>query len=256
MAKTLGICGDSWFAATVNGPDRDCAHSEGRHFSEILSSRLGWNLHTLARGAVSNSTIRLQMARMIEEPPDFLIIGTTTANRIEYPRYFNRQFDPRQGINNIVYEDCPDQSRRNVIESQAVTVSNTLNNIFGNDVNHAPVRSEQQRNAIRDYYMEIFDQGFREQQDSWIIASGISAIRSSCIPYLLLAHPWMKLSGLDLRYPQDLLWDPGPGRHHGCIPWALGVSGTRRWHTDDSRQQDIAESLFNYIKDNQLIRDI
>ena len=59
--KTLGVCGCSWMAATKNGTRPDILESEGKHFTEILAKRLGWNYFTLARSACSNTTIRLQI---------------------------------------------------------------------------------------------------------------------------------------------------------------------------------------------------
>jgi hypothetical protein len=245
----LGICGDSWFAATLNIDRDDCRDSEGKHFSELLSKKLNYDLFTLARGACSNSAIRLQMSEMVKKKVDFIIVGVTSANRIEYPRYDDKVFDPESGIYNIYYTHCPDNSSKYFDKNQEVLISDTLTNIFGNKFNSAPVRSEEQRDAIKSYYLEMFDINFREQQDAWIIASGIQEIRDAGIPYLLLGLPFLKHTTYFKDTNRDILCDG----NRGIVPCVYGVSGVRRWHTTDDVQIQLANNLYDYITKNNLL---
>lgn len=249
----LGVCGDSWFAATLNSKTNSaCIDSEGKHFSEILAKKINYELFTLARGACSNSAIRLQISEMVKQKVDFIIAGTTSANRIEYPLYDDKQYNPNLGIYNINYSFYPDQGLLHFQNSnKEVLASDTLTNIFGNKVNHAPVRSEEQREAIKNYYLEAYDNKFREQQDAWIIASGIQMIRDAKIPYILLGHPYLEYAGyFSLDSLRDVLYDAGKG----IIPYSYGVTGTRRWHTTDDVQVTIAEKLYEYITQHRLLQ--
>lgn len=254
----LGVCGDSWYAATVNEryvdgilqADPALEFSEGKHFSEILAKKLNYDLFTLARGACSNSAIRLQISEMVKRKVDFIIIGTTSSNRIEYPRFDNKSYIPENGIYNIYYTFHPDQSAKHFDKRKEVIISDTLTNIFGNDYNHAPVRSEIQREAIKNYYLEVFDLKYREQQDAWIIASGIQEIRDAGIPYLLLGHPWLDYANY---FQKNSLRDIVYGQHTGLVPWTYTFTGDRRWHTSDKVQVDIAKKLYEYIMGNNLL---
>lgn len=253
--KTLGVCGDSWFAATQNLPRPDCQDAAGKHFSEILSRHMGYNLFTLARSACSNSAIRLQISEMVRRKVDFIIVGTTSSNRIEYPMHdSNDKFNFSKGVYNLHYTGSPDASALHFDPTDEVMYTDTLNNIFGSKNNSGPVRNEAQRTAIKDYFMHLFDFAYREQQDAWIIASGIQEIRSSGIPYLLLSA-WQP--------PTDYFQNAGTLAHeifgttqrdmlpHNA-PCALGDT-TRRWHTSDEFQAEYAQKLYNYITKHRLL---
>lgn len=246
--KTLGICGDSFFAATQDIATRiDCRNSAGKHFSEILAKKLNYDLYTLARGACSNSAIRLQISELVKRNVDFIIVGTTSVNRIEYPKYNNREFDPAKGVFNLNYNSHPDKSVLNSKAEDEVLISDTLTNIFGSEFNSAPVRSEEQRQAIKNYYLEIFDLKFREQQDAWIIASGIQEIRNANIPYLLIGHSWLNYSNYFTDNLRDLINDKK------LSPWVYGSNTTRRWHTDDQSQTQIAQNIYDYLMVHNLL---
>jgi len=251
----LGVCGDSWFAATQELDRKDCRDSKGKHFSEILAKKLNYDLYTLARGACSNSAIRLQISELVKRKVDFIIVGVTTANRIEYPRHDNKKFVPDKGIHNICYDLHPDQSSDNVNANYSTMYSDTLTNIFGNgDNNSGPVRSEEQREAIKNYYLEVFDINFRETQDAWIIASGIQEIRDAKIPYLLLGYPWLdNTKYFNKGNDREILYDAGRGLVPACR--VKGPINThRRWHTTDEEQAKIAETLHKHITQKSLLQ--
>jgi hypothetical protein len=254
--KTLGVCGDSFFAATQNFPRPDCQDAAGKHFSELLAQHINYNLFTLARSACSNSAIRLQVSEMVKRKVDFIIVGTTSSNRIEYPMYdSNSKFDFSKGIYNLYYTGSPDASALHFDSTDEVMYTDTLNNIFGSKNNSGLVRNEIQRAAIQHYFMQMFDFAYREQQDAWIIASGIQEIRASGIPYLLLSQS---------QPPTDYFQNAGTLAHevfgtkqrdmlpHNA-PCALGNTTTRRWHTSDEFQSEYAHTLYDYITKHQLL---
>lgn len=256
MRKVLGVCGDSFFAATKNKranepiASTDILDSEGKHFSELLSKKIDYDLFTLARGACSNSAIRLQISELVKRKVDFIVVGTTTALRMEYPRYDNREYDPNLGIYNFYYSQHPDQSSKHFTPDSEVMYTDTITNIIG-PTNKCEdcVRSEEQRTAVKSYYLELFDLKFREQQDSWIISSGVQEIRDAGIPYILLGKPWLNLSNYLKDSPRHILNDMG----RRLIPEIYPL-GSRRWHTTDQDQVELADRLYAHIIERNLLQ--
>lgn len=258
---TLGVCGDSYFAATINDDLRsDLKDSHGKHFSEIMAAKLGYDLFTLARGACSNSSIRLQIDEMIKRKVDFVIVGVTSPDRLEY-RTGESKYDFRNGINNIVYDGYPDQSSDN-INSTGVLFSDTISNILAG---YGPVKDKDQFNAIREYFDQIHDTEFRHHQDSWIIANGIQELKDAKIPYILLGHAWLCYTNYFKFYSNNDRFllrrsDKDIFDHNKYIPFHYdtfdedtGHHTTRRWHVSDRNQIRIANNLLDYINSKNLL---
>ena len=251
--KTLGVCGDSWFSPTQNIEGRpECENSEGKHFSELLARRMNYNLFNLAKGACSNSCIRLQISEVVKRKVDFIIIGTTTAPRIDYPKRTDKEFDPSAGIYNCTYSHQPDQSALEFDPEKETLYSDTLSNIVSRPQgsNSGPTRDAAQRTAIRDYYLHIYDENFKAQQDAWIIANGIQEIRDSKIPYLLLSQMDIQYAHRIKNNKREIFND---STHRRMIPSTWPIQGNRRWHTTDRTQIDITQKIYTYILANNLL---
>ena len=253
---TVGVCGASWMAATQNLHRIDCSDSAGKHFTEILAKKLDHKYITLARGAVSNSAIRLQINEMIRRQVDFIIFGSETENRIEVP--IKSGFNPELGIYNINYGRTPDQSALESGFAHDNMESDTLNNFFdrqGNkNKNYLENLTDDQFDAVKHYTAYLYDPKFRQLQDVWIIESTLLAIRQAKIPYLFLPHAaWVTaqsdyLSKSDPRIVSD--GRLGPYRYNNQL---LGKSSTRRWHTTDDDQIKIANNVYEYIQTHNLL---
>lgn len=256
--KTLGVCGDSWFAATQDLPRLDCEDAAGRHFSEIMAKRLGYNLFTLAKGGCSNSAIRLQISEMVKRKVDFIIVGTTAADRIEYPMTdresdSDSSFDIDNGVYNLHYSGAPCLSAVNGKPQQEVMYTDSLYNIFGSKHTNGLARSKAQRKAIKQYFMHMFDYAYREQQDAWIIASGIQEIRSSGIPYLLLSH---HEPPTDYFRADTLACEVFGTTQPDMVPHKAPCANStpRRWHTSDQFQVEYADKLLQYMSKHNLLK--
>ena len=57
----IGICGDSYMASLKEG-----CFGHGKHFTDLLRERNGWDIIMLARGGCSNFTIRLQIDEILK----------------------------------------------------------------------------------------------------------------------------------------------------------------------------------------------
>ena len=72
----LAVCGDSYFAPAVAVP--------GTHFSELIAKHYNYELFPISRGGSSNGGIRLQISTAIQENADFILVGDTWTDRIEF----------------------------------------------------------------------------------------------------------------------------------------------------------------------------
>lgn len=247
----LGVIGDSYFAATVdNLKDEVCAGSSGKHYTEILSGMLGYDYFTLARGGCSNTAIRLQADEMIARGVDFLIYGTTTWDRMEIP---HRDYDVSLGVYNIKYDHCPDLSSQNPRFVHNTVRSETILNVldYPGEYDVGP----KQFSAISDYYQYVYIDQLKKQQDAWIVASGIQAVKEANIPFLLtMAHDYEELTSLLHKSDPRYLLSKNP-EHHDLIPQNYSsASAMRRWHTDDNSQRILAEKTFEYIQKHSLLQ--
>jgi hypothetical protein len=251
----LGVCGDSYLSATVDGDRSDIRDSSGRHFSEILAKKLGYNYFTLARAACSNSAIRLQIDQMISEKVDFVIVGTTRSDRLEYPAKENKdRFHEFFGIYNFVYNTHPDLSSTNEKFNLNNMFTETITNVLSGNYGYRDVVNEDQRESIKRYFQDIYDHQFKQVQDTWIIADGIKELIRHKIPYIVLLHDFFHYhSFFTLPNIRHLLRNPNLPNQE-LIPYTYDSKFTsRRWHTLDEDQVDIANHMCNYIQSNNLL---
>ena len=253
----IGVCGDSFFAATQDLDRIDCRGSAGKHFTEILSKTLGYDLFTLARGACSNTAIRLQIDEMIRQNCDFVLIGVTSEGRIEYPLESDRFYYP-EGIYNIIYNSHPDLSSLNSNFVNPSIVSETINNVL---TGYGHVRDEEQRRAIEFYHRELFVPELRQLQDAWILSDGIRTLIDKKIPYIIFMQDWMSnfrsIPIFANENPRHLYSE----KHKHMIPFYYDTSDEdednghtkRRYHVSDKKQVEIANHLCNYIQSNNLL---
>lgn len=256
----LGVCGDSYMAATINKDRSDTKDSEGKHFTEILAKRIGYDYFTLARGACSNTAIRAQITEMVKEKVDLVIIGFTSFNRLEIPKT-GKTYDDNIGVYNLDYrtEYYPDRSTLNP-KFKHNLISETLTNIFTNDkplfarlfnvntVNCYPLISQSTIIALEYYIDHLYDEKYKAQLDRWIIHSGIKLLQDHNINFVIIN------SGL--YYDIEFENFQGARFIPSCTPMDpkyYPTEGQRRWHTSDESQEKLAELWYNHLINNNLI---
>jgi len=192
----LAICGDSWFTSDLNYPNQS--------FGEILSQRNQWELISLARGGCSNFAIALQINKAIELNADAVVIGATTADRIEIPirsknigiwnklkDLFSWQYwfdNPpsvyvrERGLSNIHYY-YSDLSSKHPFMVDPTVVSESMNNLaFGYNRGRL---DQEQLDTLKLYMLNLYDNGIKKQVDSWIISDACRRLISAGIPFLI-----------------------------------------------------------------------
>lgn len=256
--KTLGVCGDSFMSAISFNPN-DLDNGHGKHFTELLREKLGWNVVTYARGGCSNQTIRLQIDEIIKHRPDLVIIGLTSPDRFEYPiynlttkHYFDKfkeefktnMYEANNGLYNIDYVGFPDKSSEHggfeVITPKMV--SETLNNFFWNNQSKETLNKSEIK-ILEDWFGRFYDFNWKVQQDSWIISNGLrklldNGIEFYCINTNLYTHEF-EFFGDRMIMLDDKL-----------NPWTYRGGDTSikyRFHTTLEYQEQLSNNWFEHI---------
>lgn len=213
MNKVIAVCGDSWFSADPDFP--------GKSFGELVCVKNNWELLSLARGGCSNFTIALQVDKAIERRADFVILGTTTPDRGEFPiiniqnssiwdklkssfnweNWFTTQpevYVKARGISNVLHTNSL-SSTHNWISNPTI-VSESFNNLVFH--NHEKLTPEQV-DSLRSYMLNLYDSGIKRQIDSWIISDACRRLEQANIPYLLFIE-----SLYQWDFSKDIAWVP------------------------------------------------
>ena len=177
MNKTLAVCGDSWFASDIKYP--------GKSFGEILADQNGFNLLSLARGGCSNFAIALQIDKAIELKVDYVIVGTTTPDRIEIPMQI-QGYDKLKGLSNIQYAPHPDLSSQHAFLVDPTIISESMSNLTIDSGNAEFYNlTSDQKAALKAYTVNLYDAGVKQQIDTWIISDACRRLTAATIPFLI-----------------------------------------------------------------------
>lgn len=240
MAATTNTWGDQFRP--------DLHDSEGRHFTEILAKEFGYEYFTLARGACSNTAISLQVDEMIKRNVDFVFLNTTSPNRIEVPL---KEFYSHLGVYNIDYCSYPDTSgqKNRELFCHDNILSETISNLTYDGPTAYPLNFDvNKREALKYYLAELYDEHVRYYQDTCIIADCISRLEDAKISYMVF-------NSLPIRKENKrILAKNGLMDHMVPMSQLYGNDrSTRRWHTSDETQIKLAENLYQYIIENNLL---
>jgi hypothetical protein len=260
----LMIAGCSYSAVSTTHPKTS--------WSELLAQRLGWDLTNLARQGCSNGGIRIQIDEILRQRPDFAVVTPTFWDRMEIPaaaapfkwdsttppiniqdhlrdRTVKNGYNRNDGINNINYG----HNNYNMICETIYTLAENFPHQYRSGLISRPAQT-----AVRHYIDAIYDSNWKQQQDQWIIKSGVFE----------LYH-----SGINFLFVPVLLWpfDPELGdlQWRGVLPPVipdqfimfneresiLPISGRYTivgadpgYHSSPEAQQDIAENYYMRIK--------
>lgn len=193
----LAICGDSWFSSDTRYP--------GRSFGELLCAKREWELITLALGGCSTFAICLQVDKAIETRCDFVIVGTTTPDRIDIPmmdrgipgpfqrirdlfdwqNYFENSpgvFDRQRGLSNIQYDPEFLSSRHDFLIDPTI-YSATMANLLW--LRESKKLTAEQAEALKLYMTNLYDHGVKRDTDVRLLNDACHRLERSGTPYLL-----------------------------------------------------------------------
>ena len=199
--KTLVVCGDSYMSPVLGFP--------GKHFSEILASKLGYELIPLSRGGMSNGGIALQLESAAELKPDLVLVGTTYSPRIEYP-IKNSTHDKIENSKSLLYrgsDSMSSQIENEYVGSEPILASTNINKLLVDEgLPYFPyfLRQvddfEEKVNAIRKWFEYLYHDGWKTKQDQLMLYASLHKIDLLninyiiCFDYIELAPtcPWIK----------------------------------------------------------------
>ena len=190
--KRFVVCGDSFSAVSNVLP--------GTHWSELLAKKLDWKLLNYARRGCSNGGIRLQIEEAIKQKVDFVFIVPTGWDRIELPVsdnfYLDKSTAPKS-YGNILQDFLLDQSKSCYDETKTISNINydpsaqhdmifetifSLAENYDHEYRKSKLTNEKQ-NAMKTFINHIYDSGWKQQQDKWIIANGAFKLWGNNIPF-------------------------------------------------------------------------
>ena len=179
----IAVCGCSF--STAFPP------AKGRHWSEILSSKLDCHLMNFAKGGVSNRHIRLQIETAIKFQPDWIIVNAATHPRIEIPTKKNREGLSRY---NLFHFNDP------INEGYMISLPlvQFFEKKYRRNARYNKIFEEKEEYA-RDYFENFYDDIWKRQVDQWIINSGLWQIHENNIN--LSYDPWLLDKGMIKEEP-------------------------------------------------------
>jgi len=236
MRKMI-VCGDSHMSPVIRFP--------GTHFSEIIAESLGYELIPYSRGGMSNGGIAIQVDTAIQNKADFILVGTTYADRIEFPidtPVPRKQFT----IEDIFYSHKESVSSNhpwlnknpNMISTNIVGIVDNVNpRAFARCSD--PVEKEQ---AIKDWFRYLYYPDWKTQVDKWMMYAVLHKLHLSGIPHVICRDPinviptcpWLTIDLIE-ALKEFLVVDP-PKRDPG-------------YHTNALQQRQAAEVILNHIRE-------
>jgi hypothetical protein len=251
--KRLVICGDSYMAAIsqdITNPN----NGSGKHFTELLGEKIGWEVITFARGACSNQTIRLQIDEAIKLNPDYVILNNTFPDRYEFPindmttnKYHDKGifnfYKENNGLYNIYYSDFPDKSseHKKFKEIKPNMFSETLNNIFNNASPHTFLNKDD-INILEKWFDRFYESEWKKQQDGWILADGIRRLKDNNIDFSFICSI-IDVNLFEFCKNKIISSDSGLNPAHyedGPVPY--------RFHTSLDTQKILSEKWYDYLQ--------
>lgn len=174
----------------------------GTAWSELLSTKLGWELTNLARQGCSNGGIRVQIDEILRQRPTFAIITPTFWDRMEIPataapfdwkkstdgwnpeiqkhlqdRTLKNGYCREDGIDNVNYGS----NNYNMICETIYTLAENFQHPY-----RSGLISKTAQIAVRHYIDAIYDSEWKKQQDEWLIKEGIFELYHSGINFLFV----------------------------------------------------------------------
>ena len=261
MTKKFAVCGDSFAAALTEKPVagqiwHENEGLEGTHYSEILCNRLGYTPLHLARGAMSNGGIRLQVETAIEQNVDFIYAITTGSDRLEFrgAGADNQPFNWRKASTEITYSYHGDVSCLSPDLGNNTIHSETINNILENTYTDPNAPTLEQKDALQQYFVHLHEPDLKHRQDSWIFSSLVTLLRRSNIPFLLVdVSNFCLYPDIEVDYDNRVV---NGSKVHQLNPrhYLDDHSGpTARYHTSPETQTRIAWYTEEYITKENLL---
>lgn len=231
--KNLYTCGCSFMSV-------DCGDDPPViSFLEIYARQKNLQHVSLGRSGATNFLIRLQIEEAIKQHADYIVIGTTSNDRIDL---VTGQTHLPITIQDVDYRGYGSNSQFNIVNESPTIISDSITNwtenlyelgIHGNRTR--PV-SEHTIEAIKHYVSRLHDSNLSIMKDYYMIADGLRKLISLGKEFILI--PSISMRDCDWSFVGNRLWN-------GKLPWEMpyGFKDNTITHNPQSAHDLFAEIL-------------
>ena len=208
--KRLYTCGCSFMSVDFGG-----CH-EITSFLDLYAKEKNFKHVSLGRAGATNFLIRLQIEEAIQQDADFVVIGTTSSDRIDLPiqaqaKNINLPID----IRDIGYIHYSSDSANNIDNLNPKIISDSIGS-FPADLPakgyEDPVVVPAVLEAVKQYTTYMHNNAIATMKDYFIIADGIRQLISLNKPFVLI--PSTSMVNCDWLFVGNSLWKDK-------LPWAM-----------------------------------
>jgi hypothetical protein len=200
-----------------------------RSFLDLYAEEKGFRHVSLARSGATNFLIRLQIEEAIKQNADYIVIGTTTSDRMEIP-IPGKTITYPVTLKDVEYRGYRSQSVNNVDTGNPKIISDSINNwttdnytwVFHDNFRRKEI-TPQVIDAMKHYVAHLHDFQLDQMRDYFVIADGLRKLIALDKKFVFLRGPmfcdwsfvgnrlWTKPQPWDLPYGVD----PAPVNHSG-----------------------------------------
>jgi hypothetical protein len=232
----LAVCGCSFSATVPSVPNT--------HWSEILASKMSAKLHNFARGGISNDAIRVQIDEAINIDPDYVIISSTSSNRLTFPRYPNTESTGQITLENFNY----------VENSNSHLVSEHFNSILKNNKPEIRNLNTKTKKAILSYIECLHDLNWKKQLDKYIIQEGLWKLHDLGVNFYYNSYYDIPEKFSMPQWFVERYFLPKTIRFQNvCRLYNLEEKDDPGYHISYKGQQFIANNIYKLIKQKDMI---
>jgi len=261
--KKLMIAGDSYSATSWT--------HFGTSWSELLAKQLGWELINLARQGCSNGGIRIQIEEIRRQRPDYAIVVPSSWDRIEIPataapfdwsqpqghwapplethlrnKEIKNGYRREDGIDNVNYG----RNNYNMICETIFSLAHNYPSVW-----RSGSISKETQTAIKYWIDGMYDAGWKQQQDEWLIMEGVLQMWHDELAFLITpgmlwipdhSPQWRKL--FPQRMPDHSIWQDCMRSHQtACAQHPIEDGVDPGYHGAPASQQIIADWYYQHI---------
>lgn len=166
----------------------------GLHFAQLVAKELNFDLTYFAREGMSNGGIAIQITSAIKRKPDFIMLGISHFDRIEFP--VNNIEDIHEfDVENILYKHSNsistyyDWNRNPLLVSSNISEFLTENKDifknFGSVTLNNISDSAEKLETLKKFVLYLYYPQWKKQIDKWVIYSVLHQLEESKIPYII-----------------------------------------------------------------------
>jgi len=223
--KKLYTCGCSFMSIDI-GTQYDNIIS----FLDLYARQKNFQHISLARSGASNFLIRLQIEEAIAQNADYIIIGTTSNDRIDLA--IDRTSFPIR-IQDVDYKGYGSNSEFSIDNQHISVISDSISNWTEQNYNENVHRNqtrpvtEQMIAAMKHYVAFLHDNNLSLSKDYYIIAEGLRKLISLDKKFILI--PSSNMAKCDWSFIGDRLWT-------GRLLWEMPYGFSRETINHNTQQ--------------------